>query len=348
MRVQWIDSLKGFLIVLVVLGHVVQSMIDSNVFYTSNYVLVPLFYWIYSFHMPLFFLVSGYVYRHSWDKRIQASNFWSLLLKKQINLIVLYFQFSLLLGGLKIFAGGNVKESVDIYDLLMIPFNPISVFWFLHVLIIFFFIFPCLDRLHYNYTNYKSLGLLLILSCFSQLVILPLDLNKICTHMFFFALGCLFYKSGALPSIKYIVVLLVFSLLLLNSWPGNVMLKTMVSVSWVLFFYVLFILKENIISNKVLILLGQECLAIYLLHPFLVAIYKFLMLKRTDSAVIYCLIGTLLSISIIMLGVYAVKKMGWYDYIFNLGGKLTVNSNIHPSIFYHGNNHLSKQDDKSQ
>ena len=43
MRVQWIDSLKGFLIVLVVLGHVVQSMIDSNVFYTSNYVLVPLF-----------------------------------------------------------------------------------------------------------------------------------------------------------------------------------------------------------------------------------------------------------------------------------------------------------------
>lgn len=52
MRVQWIDSLKGFLIVLVVLGHVVQSMIDSNVFYMSNYVLVPLFYWIYSFHMP--------------------------------------------------------------------------------------------------------------------------------------------------------------------------------------------------------------------------------------------------------------------------------------------------------
>ena len=94
--------------------------------------------------------------------------------------------------------------------------------------------------------------------------------------------------------------------------------------------------------------MGQECLAIYLLHPFLVAIYKFLMLKRTDNAVIYCLIGTLLSISIIMLGVYAVKKMGWYDYIFNLGGELTVNSNIYPSIFNHGNNHLSKQDDKSK
>lgn len=56
MRVLWIDSLKGFLIFLVVLGHVVQSMIDSNMFPSNKDGLVSLFEWIYSFHMPLFFL----------------------------------------------------------------------------------------------------------------------------------------------------------------------------------------------------------------------------------------------------------------------------------------------------
>ena len=147
MSVLWIDSLKGFLIFLVVLGHVVQSMIDSNMFSSNKDSLVSLFEWIYSFHMPLFFLVSGYVYKHSWHKRVRAENFWNLLFKKEINLIVLYMEFSLLLGILKIFAGSNVKETVNIYALLMLPLQPISVFWFLHVLIIFYFIFACIDRM---------------------------------------------------------------------------------------------------------------------------------------------------------------------------------------------------------
>lgn len=324
MRMQWVDSLKGFLISLVVLGHVVQSMIDSNVFFSSNESLTLIFDWIYSFHMHLFFLVSGYLYKSSWIKRVHARDFWKMLLNKEMNLIVLYIEFSLLLGILKMFAGGSVKEPVGIYDLLMIPFNPISVFWFLHVLIIFFFIFPCMDRFSFNYIDNKFMILLLMVSSFSQLVILPLDLNKVCMHMFFFALGCLFYTKKMLLNVKYIILVLTFGLVNLNFWPDNVLLKTMVSVSWVLFFYMVFISNEKKLSNKLFVLLGQECLAIYLLHPFIVAIFKFIILKQTDSALFYCLLVTTFTLSSILGGVYLVKKLGWYDYIFNLGVKFNI------------------------
>ena len=50
-----IDSLKGFLIILVLLGHVIIAVDNVNVI---NHAVMGL---IYVFHMPLFILISGYV-----------------------------------------------------------------------------------------------------------------------------------------------------------------------------------------------------------------------------------------------------------------------------------------------
>lgn len=48
-RISWLDILRGIGILLMVYGHI-------------NY-LTPIYNWIYSFHMPLFFLASGVVYK---------------------------------------------------------------------------------------------------------------------------------------------------------------------------------------------------------------------------------------------------------------------------------------------
>ncbi|MBR5685582.1 MAG: acyltransferase family protein [Muribaculaceae bacterium] len=50
-----LDSLKGFLIILVVIGHVITILDNANVI---NHAVMGL---IYSFHMPLFILISGYL-----------------------------------------------------------------------------------------------------------------------------------------------------------------------------------------------------------------------------------------------------------------------------------------------
>lgn len=54
-RIKWIDALKLFAIFLVLWGHSVQYL--SSAPYAEN----PLFRTIYSFHMPLFMMLSGFL-----------------------------------------------------------------------------------------------------------------------------------------------------------------------------------------------------------------------------------------------------------------------------------------------
>ena len=62
-RLLWADNLKGFLILLVVLGHVLQ-------YFYPGYVNLHLYNYIYSFHMPSFMAISGYLsYRKGQEAR---------------------------------------------------------------------------------------------------------------------------------------------------------------------------------------------------------------------------------------------------------------------------------------
>ena len=62
------DFLKGLLVILVVLGHVIQSGYNDTKFY-ENFA----FKLIYSFHMPLFAIISGYYYYFSLRKKSTVS-----------------------------------------------------------------------------------------------------------------------------------------------------------------------------------------------------------------------------------------------------------------------------------
>ena len=59
-RIDYIDALKGFAIILVVLGHVIQYYYLPNSFDQN-----VTFRFIYSFHMPLFFAISGFAHQLS-------------------------------------------------------------------------------------------------------------------------------------------------------------------------------------------------------------------------------------------------------------------------------------------
>lgn len=68
-RSEYLDFVKGTAIILVELGHCVQwgsgaAFLSSGLFFEDG-----LFRFIYSFHMPLFMLVSGYVFYWSFGRR---------------------------------------------------------------------------------------------------------------------------------------------------------------------------------------------------------------------------------------------------------------------------------------
>ncbi|QQE80941.1 acyltransferase family protein [Alicyclobacillus sp. SO9] len=76
-RVTWIDVCKGIAILLVILGH---TTIPPR---TYNY--------IYSFHMPLFFMLSGYLFSMS-----RHSEFMPFLKSRVKSLVIPYFSFGII------------------------------------------------------------------------------------------------------------------------------------------------------------------------------------------------------------------------------------------------------------
>lgn len=64
MRSRWVDNTRGFAIYLVVLGHCIQYASHAGYEFSQN----KIFEIIYSFHMPLFMLISGYLFWHSLAK----------------------------------------------------------------------------------------------------------------------------------------------------------------------------------------------------------------------------------------------------------------------------------------
>lgn len=74
-RIDWIDVAKGYGIILVILGHCFnkETMIHN---------------WIFSFHMPLFFLLSGYCFRIEKYKSLKE-----VIIDKYKSLIIPYIKF---------------------------------------------------------------------------------------------------------------------------------------------------------------------------------------------------------------------------------------------------------------
>lgn len=83
-RIEWVDMLKGLAIICVIIGHRTGS----------SYAILPcaLRIWIYSFHMPLFFLLSGFVF--SIDK---YENFKQFFINKIKTIIIPMVFFSIVI-----------------------------------------------------------------------------------------------------------------------------------------------------------------------------------------------------------------------------------------------------------
>ncbi len=130
----WVDNVKVIACVLVVLGHFFQSMVKASIISDNS-----LYQWfiqtIYYFHVPLFFICSGYLYRRG------SKSHWANVLNKLIVLGVPYFTFSFATWALKTTFSGQVNTEIGgLRDVLF--FHPTSPYWFLYTLFFVFLITP--------------------------------------------------------------------------------------------------------------------------------------------------------------------------------------------------------------
>ena len=128
-----IDHLYAIGIVLVILGHSHSS--DWNTF--SGTVLEMIIGFLYTFHMPLFFTIAGFLFVNS--SRIEREGYGTWLGKKAVRLLTPYFLLSLAMILPKWLVSGSVD---NIMDLLLRPRLGVwGHFWFIYVLFVIYAVF---------------------------------------------------------------------------------------------------------------------------------------------------------------------------------------------------------------
>lgn len=122
-RLHYFDMAKGFGIILVVLGHI-------------EYISDPLRAWISSFHMPLFFVVSGMLICYKSEVNLPLRDSFK---KKAKGLLIPYFWFSVIyffIDILNLFLNKIDLTTFIKNALSSVTFYGVSVLWFLPALLL--------------------------------------------------------------------------------------------------------------------------------------------------------------------------------------------------------------------
>lgn len=312
MRIIWADELKGIAIILVVLGHAIGGYLH----YVDDAFLYTVVNCIYKFHMPLFFMISGYLYQVTWKEQLQNESINRKIIKKLEDLGSIYVIFSILWWLPKYLIGfcTQIKDPFSVYNLLVFPIKPMEHLWFLWVLALLFVVIPMLEK--YFKRSYLLVGFLGLYFC-SPWIFHVIDsvtpLSLICYGGMYFLLGA--WLRGVhfthisvqkQKSIAYmsLIVCAIDMWDISQYWERVISIGVAVAASYLIWF-IMRQWHDQIYKNihRIFYLCGEKSLSIYLLHMYvLIAVRKILLKWNPDLYVgeLYgpIIIGTCLGILI--------------------------------------------------
>lgn len=200
-REAWIDVARAVALILVVLGHVERGLVAAGIMPVAtagDFDRV-----IYSFHIPLFFLISGFLFARSIRERPFLSS-WRF---RTLRLAKPYIVWSIVLLGLIVFAADLANAPVSAGDalsgILLLPIQPVSIFWFLYTLLLC----TCVSGLATEYGRFTPARLLywsfvlhlIYLISLSDFQAGPgLQFVRFAEHQLYFAIGFFLAASGRL------------------------------------------------------------------------------------------------------------------------------------------------------
>ena len=194
-RVEYLDYVRGMAILLVVLGHMYN-------------VEDPIRILIYSFHMPLFFMISGFFA----DKDSVLLEF---VKKKFKTLMIPYFTF----GGvimLIMYATNGYNKELAVYVKHFVTGVGRDALWFLLCLFLIEIIFNIVIKLRYSAVQYIVFITLFVIGLYGEHLhhgkMAMITLLRVFVGLGFYALGYYVYKYINKINIPYFILIAVFLL----------------------------------------------------------------------------------------------------------------------------------------
>ena len=322
----WVDNVKVIACILVVLGHFFQSMTQANVLSAND-----LYQWfnqtIYYFHVPLFFICSGYLYQklsvvndvHSWGRNV---------LKKLLVLGIPYFTFSLVTWVLKTLFSSSVNNEIGgLGDTLF--FHPTSPYWYLYALFFLFLITPT-----FRNRSIAMIGLIIALA-FKALGIFGGGygvqvISYILSNEIWFVIGmCLSvfeFKKYLLKKSLGISIATGVIFLLLSIWVYMIGLNHGV-ISFLLgllacFSVVTLMAKiyENRGQSAAFGTLAKYTMPIFLMHTLFAAPLRTVLFKvGIHNAMVHVILGIAISFIGPMIAAVIMKKTKWLEFFLYPG-----------------------------
>lgn len=328
-RIPEIDILRGFAIILVVLGH---SFITNPINIHDLSWGISLRHWIYTFHMELFFVLAGCVYQFSYYR--------SFIKKKTERILVPYLFFGLLAViihsvGLEA-VNGHTSFKEGIIKLLLFGGD----YWFLYVLFIIFCIYPLIETIFKWYLE-VLLAVVCLLFGFFPSVSGIFRIESVLYHLPFLFFGRLIGSKIPLLkkiSVGYRVLLLITSLVLYflldvywDDFGGNYKKFIRAVFMIIALFYIsVWMVKEDSKSviirsiNQFLTICSRYSLQIYLFNGFLMVPIRVLLCNvlhiSNPFAIVLAIVAGNLVISIIVCQ-YLISESKMLSYLCGINFK---------------------------
>lgn len=335
-REKYIDAVKGFTIILVVLHHVIsgmQAVIGFPDWFMELYKLtVPI-------RMPLFFLVAGF-----FAKKALSVNFTNFADSKLIHFAYFYILWNTIDVIIRASLSKYTNNTVEFIEILYFPFAPSFSLWFLYVLFFAFLIAFLLKNIK------PSLQLLLVFS-----------IAIIVQYTIYYDLS--FVIRSSIKFLPFFFVGIYFSKIIrhiINSSKKNLIsilsLITFICIAWLvfegfgafndplffypaafsssMFFLTTFRIYQNLKLLDMLNFVGKRSLYIYVMHFLPAALFRVILNKYLGIENLFVLVSvtTIASVVCCIITYEVFKNVNYIKYLFvrplwsRMGSSLTIKS----------------------
>ena len=315
-REKWVDDVKVIACILVVLGHFFQSMTKANILLENG-----LYKWfnttIYYFHVPLFFICSGYLYQKyskvndfkSWKKNVA---------KKALALGVPYVTFSTATWVLKTVFSSSVNDQIGgLGDTLL--FHPTAPYWYLYALFFIFLVTP-------TFSTIKSAAVGLVVAVVAKVYILTgggtgiYAVSTVLANEIWFVLGmsiCAFNvhirgkrRQGTIIGILFFGLSVAVYMANIQNSAVSFALGLMACAA-----VILLVAGLEDKSGKVMSFLAKYTMPIFLMHTLFAAPMRSVLLKiGVTNAVAHIGLGLGASFAGPIVAAWIIKKTKWLEF----------------------------------
>lgn len=314
-RLLWIDALRGFLILTVILGHALQHG-DYNHNIAWNV--------IYSFHMAAFFVISGY------------ANYWSAmnaktLLRRAEQLLIPFLAWTVLVA----FRSGDFLNTLA--DEIFHP----KMYWFIFALFFISALFISIKQLagRLRISDFFCMigGWLILVGLMLVANIRYFGFQYIAYYFVFYVLGYYINHCKWTPQPGLIIAFGAGWLVLAPFWrmtevspllsgltfvPSPMLIFTYRFVAAALGALFLMFTAPMMFANsnrlsKMFAYLGRESLGIYIIHIFIATYWTSYLARQlgTDTSGLFIFLDFLVKLVVSILGVELIKRIPYIRYL---------------------------------